>query len=148
MANNKKGFGKFLVGLGLGAGLTALFTTKKGKEIREDLKVKIEDLIIKAKNLDVKEVGEEFLKKVEEIKEDLSDLDKEKEHSIKENTDEVKIMSFDEKEVKAEKIEIKDPVINLKKQEEDFVEDSKNDDIFNLIDNMYQESEEDNDDRR
>lgn len=78
MANNKKGFGKFLVGLGLGAGLTALFTTKKGKEIREDLMAKIEDLIIKAKNLDVKEVGEEFLKKVEEIKEDLSDLDKEK----------------------------------------------------------------------
>ena len=78
MANNKKGFGKFLVGLGLGAGLTALFTTKKGKEIREDLMVKIEDLIIKAKNLDVKEVGDEFLKKVEEIKEDLSDLDKEK----------------------------------------------------------------------
>ena len=78
MANNKKGFGKFLVGLGLGAGLTALVTTKKGNEIREDLMAKIEDLIIKAKNLDVNEVGEEFLKKVEEIKEDLSDLDKEK----------------------------------------------------------------------
>ena len=55
-------------------------------------------------------------------------------------------MSFDEKKAKAEKIEIKDPVINSKKQEEDFVEDNKSEDIFNLIDNMYQENEEENND--
>ena len=78
MANNKKGLGKFLVGLGIGAGITALFTTKKGKVIREELMAKIEELMIKAKDIDVKEVGEEFLKKVEEIKNEIEDLDKEK----------------------------------------------------------------------
>ena len=77
MAKNK-GLGKFLLGLGIGAGITSLFTTKKGKEIREDLMLKLEDLMTKAKDIDVKEVGEEFLKKVEEIKEEIEDLDKEK----------------------------------------------------------------------
>ena len=75
---NKGGFGKFLLGLGIGAGITSLFTTKKGKEIREDLMAKIEELMIKVKDIDVKEAGEEFLKKVEEIKDELEDLDKEK----------------------------------------------------------------------
>lgn len=73
---------------------------------------------------------------------------KEKEHTIECEEDEVKIISFDEKENKAEKIEIKEPVIDLKKQEEDFADDSKNDDIFNLIDNMYHEREEEDNDRR
>ena len=81
MKENKKksgGLGKFLLGLGIGAGITSLFTTKKGKEIREELKTKIEELITKAKDIDVKEVGEEFLEKIEDIKNDIADLDKEK----------------------------------------------------------------------
>lgn len=128
----------------------------------------IDDIKDNLSSVKVEEKREEKFEDFYDLKEDISEItlgeiennfsdfgitiddykNKEKEHTIKENTDEVKIMSFDEKEVKAEKIEIKDPVINLKKQEEDFVEDSKNDDIFNLIDNMYQESEEDDNDRR
>ena len=73
-----KGLGKFLLGLGIGAGITSLFTTSKGKEIRIQLKAKLEDLLEKAKEVDVKEVGEEFLEKVEDIKNTIADLDKEK----------------------------------------------------------------------
>ena len=91
MAKNKGGLGKFLIGLGIGAGITSLFTTSKGKEIRNQLKVKLEDLLEKAKDIDVKEVGNEFLEKIEEIKNDLSDLDKEKVIKIaKKKTDELK----------------------------------------------------------
>lgn len=78
MSKSKKGFGKFLLGIGIGAGITSLFTTSKGKEIRNQLKVKLDELLVKAKDIDIKEVGEEFLEKIEEIKNDLSDLDKEK----------------------------------------------------------------------
>lgn len=78
MRKNNGGLGKFLLGLGIGAGITSLFTTAKGKEIREQLKIKLNDFLEKAKNLDVKETGEEFLEKIEEIKLNLISLDKEK----------------------------------------------------------------------
>ena len=75
---SKKGAGKFIVGAGLGAGLALLFTTKKGNELREDLKKKMDDLIIKAKDIDLEEVSEDFSKKVKELENEIKDLDKEK----------------------------------------------------------------------
>lgn len=75
---SKKGAGKFIVGAGLGAGLALLFTTKKGNELREDLKKKMDDLITKAKDIDLEEVSEDFSKKVKELENELKDLDKEK----------------------------------------------------------------------
>lgn len=78
MAKNKKGLAKFILGLGIGAGITSLFTTSKGKEIRTQLKVKIEEFLEKIKEADIAEIGDEFLCKIEEIKNDLADLDKEK----------------------------------------------------------------------
>ena len=74
----KKGTGKFILGAGIGAGLALLFAPKKGSELRENLKNKLDELISKAKEVDLEEVSEEFTKKVEEIKNELSDLDKEK----------------------------------------------------------------------
>ena len=74
----KKGFGKFLAGASLGAGLALLFAPKKGSETRQELKLKLDELWIKAKNVDTDEVKETFQKKVDEIKKELSDLDKEK----------------------------------------------------------------------
>ena len=76
---SKKGFGKFLAGASLGAGLALLFAPKKGSETRQELKLKLDELWIKAKNVDTDEVKETFQKKVDEIKKELSDLDKEKE---------------------------------------------------------------------
>ena len=75
---SKKGFGKFLAGASLGAGLALLFAQKKGSETIQELKLKLDELWIKAKNVDTDEVKETFQKKVDEIKKELSDLDKEK----------------------------------------------------------------------
>ena len=64
----KSSCGKFLLGLGLGAGLGLLFAPKKGSELRKDLKNKLDELLEKAKNIDVQEVKENFQKKVQETK--------------------------------------------------------------------------------
>ena len=48
---NKKGAGKFVLGAAVGAGLGLLFAPKPGKELRKDLKNKMEELIKKAKEL-------------------------------------------------------------------------------------------------
>lgn len=81
MSKNEKkrsGFGKFLAGAAIGAGLGVLFAPKKGSETREDLKRAIDDMIVKIKDIDVEEVKVEFEAKLYEIKEELEDLDKEK----------------------------------------------------------------------
>lgn len=76
--NKKSGLGKFLVGLGVGAGLGLLFAPKKGSELREDLKKKIREFADRVKEIDIEEVKKEFNAKLDEIKNDLEDLDKEK----------------------------------------------------------------------
>lgn len=75
---SKKGLGKFVAGAAIGAGLGLLFAPKKGEELREDLKKKLDDIVKQAKDIDIEEVKKEFNKKVEEIKMELVDLDKEK----------------------------------------------------------------------
>lgn len=78
MTKKKSGLGKFLAGIGLGAGLGIIFAPKSGKETREDLKKMLDDFVREVKNIDINEVKDEFLKKVEEIKTEIEDLDKEK----------------------------------------------------------------------
>lgn len=74
----KSGFGKFLAGAAIGAGLGVLFAPKSGKETRKDLKEMFDELVRKAKYIDIDEVRENIENKVEEIKAELADLDKEK----------------------------------------------------------------------
>ena len=74
----KSGFGKFLAGAAIGAGLGVLFAPKSGKETRKDLKEMFDELVRKAKDIDIDEVRENVENKVEEIKAELADLDKEK----------------------------------------------------------------------
>lgn len=74
----KSGFGKFLAGAAIGAGLGILFAPKKGSETRQELKEKLDELANKVKGIDVDEVRESIEAKIEEIKEELKDLDKEK----------------------------------------------------------------------
>lgn len=80
MSKCKKGngFGKFLAGAAIGAGLGLLFAPKKGSETRRDLKEKLDELATKVKGIDVEEVKESIELKIEEIKAELADLDKEK----------------------------------------------------------------------
>ncbi len=75
---SKKGFGKLLTGIAIGAGLGVLFAPKKGSETREELKIKIDELIEKAKDVDIDEVKESIEAKAFEIKLMIKDLDKEK----------------------------------------------------------------------
>jgi len=74
----KSGFGKFLAGAAIGAGLGILKKKKKGSETRADLKAKIDELVKQVKNIDIDEVKEEFEMKLESLKAELADLDKEK----------------------------------------------------------------------
>ena len=75
---SKKGWGKFIIGAGIGAGIGLLFAPKKGSETRKELKEKADELINKAKEIKLDDVKEDIEKKINELKESLSDLDKEK----------------------------------------------------------------------
>lgn len=88
----KSGFGKFLTGAAIGAGLGILFAPKKGSETRAELKVKLEEFVKQIKDIDVEEVKAEFDKKLEEIRKDLNELDKEKVLKIaKEKSSDIKV---------------------------------------------------------
>ena len=92
-----KGFGKLLLGLGVGAGIGMLFAPKKGDETRKELKKEVDNFINSLKEVDVNEVKDEFLNRIEDIRNELEDLDKEKAiklakekgNDIKKKTDEL-----------------------------------------------------------
>lgn len=75
---SKKGFGKLLTGVALGAGLGILFAPKNGKETRKELKLKLDEMLAKVKEVDVNEVKETIENKIYQIKEEIESLDKEK----------------------------------------------------------------------
>ena len=75
---SKKGWGKFVIGAGIGAGLGLLFAPKTGKETRKELKIKLDELVAKAKELDMDEVTKQVEAKISELKKDIKELDKEK----------------------------------------------------------------------
>lgn len=92
--NKKSGFGKFLLGAGVGASLGMLLTKKTGKENREQLKKKVDELIAKTKSIDVDEVKETIETKLDEIMEEVSELDKEKVLKIaKKKAEQIKVKS-------------------------------------------------------
>ena len=74
----KKGWGKFILGAGLGAGLGVLFAPKKGSETRKELAKKVDELLAKAKELDMDDVSKQIEDKLGELKEEIKNLDKEK----------------------------------------------------------------------
>lgn len=78
----KKGFGKFLLGAGLGASLALLFAPKKGSELRRDIKRKLDDFMRDVDKIELDDIKEAFADKVDEIKKELEDLDKEKVEKI------------------------------------------------------------------
>ncbi len=74
----KTGWGKFVLGAGIGAGLGILFAPKKGSETRRELKEKADELIAKAKDVKMEDVKEKIEEKIDELKAEIKDLDREK----------------------------------------------------------------------
>ena len=92
--SKKHGFGKFLLGAGIGAGLGMLLTKKTGKENQEALKKKANELLDKIKSIDSNELKENIQVKVQQLLNEVSDLDKEKALKIaKKKAEEIKIKS-------------------------------------------------------
>ena len=75
---SKRGFGKFLGGVAIGAGLGLLFAPDTGENTRKLLAKKLDEMWKKAKEIDIDEVKDELLYKVETLQAELKKLDKEK----------------------------------------------------------------------
>lgn len=104
MAKNKSGLVKFLTGLGIGAGLGVLLAPKSGKELRNDLKNKMNDFLDEAKSIDIQEVKDDFLTRLDEIKLEIEELDKEKVLEIaKEKSEVLKVKTGELLELAKEK---------------------------------------------
>ncbi len=72
------GLGKFAVGALIGAGIALMLAPKTGKELRKDLKVKLDELADYIKELDMEDVKTSISEKIKEIEEDIKNFDKEK----------------------------------------------------------------------
>ena len=59
----KNGFGKFIAGAAVGAGLGLLFSPKSGEDNRKDLKAKFDELIEQIKGVNAEDVKDYFEKR-------------------------------------------------------------------------------------
>lgn len=92
----KAGFGKFLAGTIIGAGIGVLFAPNKGSVTRKQLGNKLSELAEKVKTIDLAEIKENMENKIAEIKADLADLDKEKVLAIAKEKGQLVLKKIDE----------------------------------------------------
>ncbi len=75
--SKRSGFGKFLGGLAIGAGLGLLLSPDTGENNRKALAKKLDELVKRIKEVDLDEVKDELLYKAEMLQAELNNLDKE-----------------------------------------------------------------------
>ena len=75
--SKRGGFGKFLGGLAIGAGLGLLLSPDTGENNRKALAKKVDELVKRIKEVDLDEVKDELLYKAELLQAELKNLDKE-----------------------------------------------------------------------
>ena len=75
MGRRSNGFGKLVIGAGLGAALGLLFAPKSGEETRKDLKKKADEITKKVKEIDLNEVKDELVNEFRDLKEELRSMD-------------------------------------------------------------------------
>ena len=126
--SKKGGFGKFLGGLAIGAGLGLLLSPDTGENNRKALAKKIDELTKKIKEVDLDEVKDELLYKAEMLQAELKNLDKEtaKEKILAKATD-IKVKA---EELYKLAIEKGTPVVekaadNVRKQAVKFLKDAE-----------------------
>lgn len=76
--SKKCGLGKFILGMGVGAGIALLFAPQEGSKTRKELKIKLDAVLDKVKAIDPEDVKAGIIQKVEELRMEVADLDKEK----------------------------------------------------------------------
>lgn len=74
---SRGGFGRFLTGALLGAGVALLLTPRTGEENRKLLKKKMDELYDYLSTVDYKEVGQNIMDRIDDLKKDLEAMDKE-----------------------------------------------------------------------
>ncbi len=74
---SKNGGGNFLLGALIGVGIGMLLAPKSGKELRKDLKIKIDELVAKIKEMDLFDEDGKFSRKLTDIEESITMLSKE-----------------------------------------------------------------------
>ena len=79
---SKKGLGKLVLGAGIGASLALLFAPKKGSDLRNDIKKKINEFMKSVDDMTVSEIKDEFTTKGTPVLEGIADDLKEKTISV------------------------------------------------------------------
>ncbi len=72
---SRNGFGKFLMGLGVGACIGMLATSKTGEENRKIVKDTCEDLKNRAKDVDLEEIKNGLVKQYNKFISEIQDMD-------------------------------------------------------------------------